>query len=73
MSVVPNGGYRPSSAELAGIAELAGALGAGSTKLCEALLLVYGERDARRLRAGEIDLQLQPLVTDLSATPTHLT
>jgi hypothetical protein len=67
MPVILNG---PSPEEIGGIAELARALGAGSTKLCEALLLVYGERDARRLRADEIDQQLQPLVADLNR-PTH--
>ncbi len=68
MPVIPNGG--PSPEELDGIAELAQALGAGSSKLCEALLLVYGKQDARRLRADEIDQQLQPLMADLNRS-TH--
>ena len=73
MSWAPSGGREPSAENVAGIAELAAALGAGSAKLCEALLLVYGEHDARRLRAHEIDGRLQPLVADLntSAHPTR--
>jgi hypothetical protein len=73
MSRAPHGGNETSAENAAGIAELAQALGAGSTKLCEALSLVYGEHDARRLLAREIDGRLQPLVADLktSAHPTQ--
>jgi hypothetical protein len=66
MSLTPNGSSEPDAAHLAVISELARALGAGSTKLCEALRLVFGEQDERRLRAETVDRQLQLLVLDLT-------
>ena len=48
------------------ISELAQALGQGSTKLNEALVLTLGKEDSRSVRANLLDQQLQPLVADLS-------
>jgi hypothetical protein len=67
-----NGWPQPSAEHLAGIAALSQALGAGSTKLCEALVLVFGAADERCSRADRVDRQLQPLVTDLSADAGNL-
>ena len=66
---VPNGSPKPNAEHLAGISILAKAMGAGSSKFCEALLLVFGEHDAKYSRAYRIDQQLQPLVADLSRDP----
>jgi hypothetical protein len=65
VSKAQNGSPQPSPDQLAAIAELAQALGAGSTKLCEALGLVFGEHDIRFLSASRVDRILQPLVTSL--------
>ena len=62
----PNGLPEPSAEQLTGIATLAQALGTGSAKLCEVLLLVFGSRDGRQIRANQIDRQLQPLVAELA-------
>ncbi len=63
---MPEKGWpHPTAERLAAVADLALALGNGCTKLCEALSLVYGERDERRVRADGIDRQLQPLTTQL--------
>jgi hypothetical protein len=51
--------------QLAAIAELAEALGDGSTKLCEALGLIFGEHDIRFVNATRMDRILQPLVIAL--------
>jgi hypothetical protein len=67
-----NGWPLASAEHLAGIAALSQALGAGSTKLCEALELVFGASDERCSRADQVDRQLQPLVTDLSADAANL-
>ncbi len=48
-----------------GISSLARALGTASTTLCHSLILAFGEKDGRSLRAQTIDGQLQPLVKDL--------
>ena len=65
MSKAQNGSPQPDAEQLAAIAELAQALGAGSTKLCEALELVFGEHDTRFVSANRIDRELQSLVISL--------
>ena len=66
-----NGSPRPSAEHLAGIADLAQALGTGSAKFCEALLLVFGKNDQKYRRADRIDQQLQPLVAELNHSANH--
>jgi hypothetical protein len=57
---------KPTDEHLAGVANLARALGRGSTKLCEALSLLYGSRRyGLQGRAEKIDEQIQPLVSEL--------
>ena len=65
MSKAQNGAPQPSLEQLAAIAELAEALGDGSTKFCEALGLIFGEHDIRFVNATRMDRILQPLVIAL--------
>ncbi len=63
-----NGESAANVALLLGIARLSHALGSGSTKLCEALFLAFGDQDERYLGAQELDRRLQPMVTELLLT-----
>ena len=65
LSKAQNGAPQPSLEQLAAIADLAQALGDGSTKLCEALGLLFGEHDTRFVDATRVDRALQPLVISL--------
>jgi hypothetical protein len=62
----PNATPEPSAEQLLVITVLAQALGRGSTKLCEALSLTYGELSLKHERARHIDRQLQPFAKELS-------
>jgi hypothetical protein len=58
---------RPDSACVTAIADLAKALGSGSSKLCEALAHTYGRLDVRCISATEVDRRLQFMLTDLQS------
>jgi hypothetical protein len=60
-----NGSLQPSAEQFAAIDELANALGVGSSKLCEALELVFGEHDKRYINANQLDRELQPMIMSL--------
>jgi len=66
---LPNGSADPQRERLASIANLAGALSSGSAKLCDALSIVLGDSDHRSVRAGQLDLQIQPLMKELIELP----
>jgi hypothetical protein len=61
----PGNGQAEGNPERAAIADLARALGLGSAKLHQALVLTFGKDDSRSVRASLVDQQLQPLVAEL--------